>query len=314
MLLINESGLIIRDTGNISIRINTEDVAKINIPLVCYGIGYDICPYDNGKFNKEFWDNLQEIINKCALFSVRNQGTLDIFASNNIDTCKIEVVPSASAFIKSNEYKHACLSKPGMKIGINWATDNIEKRYGSVGDAILKFRLIINILNEISQKYNAGIYLIEHNAKDFLNANIKNEMHRIIKEILSDRGNILYEEVLNELFPPYDYTSQFFVDIYRQMDIIVCSREGANIVAFGQNVPSIGAGRHDGMRWTAEHTGMEGLIIDLDRSPGEIYAQAINILENTIKNANEHKRAMSMRYAEFEYIKNAFVDKIIKLM
>lgn len=313
LLLVYNNGMLLNGPEANIIR-GIENISNLSIPLAIYGLGYCKHSYETDNFNQDMWENLQTIIGKSSLTSVRNQGTLDVFARNNIDTKNISVTPHISMFIKPNTYLNNCLQNNCIKIGINWSTDEYEKRYGSKNNAESKFNFVANTVGDICKKHDVSIYLIEHSLRNQFNTELKNTLSDSAKNILGNACYILHDEIFNDLIPPFTYTSAFFADVYRQMDVVICSGEDAGIIAFGQNVPYVGIGNGDVMRWTAEHTGMENNIIDISKSEGEIYTQLYAVIDNTILKKNELKQEMMMRYTTFEYIKDAFVDKLLALM
>jgi len=294
--------------------IDIENIEKIQVPIAVYGIGYNKFPHDGRNFPQSMWDSVQAVIDKSAVFSVRNQGTYDVLKANEISIDKVEIVPDPGMFIKAFKYDHKCLQTNKLKIGVNWATDRPGQRFASGEEATRKMQLFFNILNEISNKHDAQVYLIDHLLIEDRNYAVKTELHTVAKEIMGDRIIILYNELFEEMFPPFDYTATLFADIYRQMDFVIGMRGHANIISFGQNTPTIGLGRHNKVKWFLEQAGLDQFIIPLQETDGEVYKKMNIMIDRMIEDLDFYKDQMDMRFTELGYIKDAFVDKIIALL
>jgi polysaccharide pyruvyl transferase WcaK-like protein len=295
--------------------IETKDIKKIDIPIAVYGIGYNRFPHDPHAFGEPMWENLQEVINKSSVFSVRNQGTYDtMLDEGRIDVSSVEIVPDAGMFMPSETYSHQCLQNKCIKIGINWATDRQSFRFGSEEESAKQMSLFFHSIKRVADNYNAKIYLIEHLLKDQRNKDTKEKMHESFTATVKESGVILYNEILEDLYPPFDYKACFFADIYKQMDCIIGMRGHANIISFGQNTPCVGLGQHNKVKWFLEQIGLENLHIPLNGKEGEIIKGIEEKVKDVIENKEEYKEKMIIGYSQLSYIKDAFVDKIVKLL
>lgn len=292
--------------------IRTEDVDKIKIPMAAYGLGYNKFPHDHQEFPQSMWDNLQAVIDKCTVFSVRNNGTFDTIRDHGINVDGVTVVPDPGMFISATPYSHPCLETSRLKIGVNWATDRPDQRFVSHEEASRKMRQFFNSLLELAQEKDAQIFLIDHLLREPRNEQIKDELHAVAKEILGDRVTILYEELFEDLFPPFDYLAGFFADIYRQMDMIIGMRGHSNIIAFGQNTPCIGLGQHNKVKWFLEHTGLDHLVVSLSGTAKDVRERLFKSVNYVHENLDTVRQDMAIRHDMQKYIKDDFVSKIAK--
>lgn len=287
---------------------------KIKIPMVAYGIGYNLFPNGDPVFPQKVSDHIQKTIDKCSFFSVRDEGSYEALRGHQINMDKVDIVPDAGMFVRSYPYFRKCLDNNKLKIGVNWATDRWEQRFGGIKTATKRMEFLFKLLKEIAEKYDAQIYLIDHLLHEARNKHSKSEMHKIAKNILSDRVCVMYEETKEELFPPFDYLAPLFTDIYRQMDLTLGMRGHANIIPFGQNVPCIGLGSHNKIKWFLEQIGMEKCIIPLDDQASKSEQKAKFIIEDVINNIQDYKYSMDMQRTQLEYVKDAFIDKIVSII
>ena len=226
---------------------------------------------------------------------------------------RVEVVPDAGMFIKTFPYSHQCLNTKKLKLGVNWASDRAQQRFPE-GRSYNIMGLFFATLKEIAERYDAEIFIIEHLLKEPRNIIVKEEMHKVATEKLGNRVHFMYDETKEELFPPFDYTAPFFADIYRQMDLVFGMRGHANIIAFGQNTPSIGIGQHNKVKWFLEQVNLSSLLVTLDGDDSHIRLNLNQVADNVINNLNSYKQTIDNMHTQCAYIKDAAIDKIVKLI
>lgn len=315
MLLIGGGGFIMHRPEDSShsgwqFNIKQEDVKRIQVPMVAYGLGYNRFPHDQHVFPQSMWDNVQEVINHSQMFSVRNHGTLQSIKNAGVDCSKVKVVPDPGMFIKPTPYKHRCLDKPGLKIGVNWATDRADQRFGSGALASKAMYNFFYALSDVATKHNAHIYLIDHLLREDRNREWKDLLHIAARSALSDKVSIMYDETYEELFPPFDYTAGFFADIYRQMDFVIGMRGHACLVPFSSGVPTIGLGSHNKVKWALEEMGMEKFLLDDPNDSAKVHL----FVDDMINNTHEYKSRLYDRKMELGAVKNDFMSNAIKLI
>lgn len=296
--------------------IDTKNISKIKIPIAVYGIGYNKFPYDEHVFTLAMWQNLGTMVNRADFFSVRNEGTYNIMAEHGIgvDLDKVCIVPDAGMFIKPDPFSHPCLEGDHIKIGINWATDRPEQRFGNYDESLIALHKMLNICEDLAVTYNDNIkfYFIEHLVPNDLCSEAKADLRKAVHERLGDKAFILYDEIEEELFPPFDYTVGLFADIYRQMDVVFGMRGHANIIPFGQNTPFIGVGTHNKVKWFLEEVGCADNFVSLDEE--YYFAYAHDIVGLMISNPLKYKKQMAVMHRAMGRIKDVFMKQVAGIL
>jgi len=292
--------------------IDTENISKIKAPIAVYGVGYNKFPHDDREFPDQTWESIQRVIDLSHVFSVRNVGTYEALENHHIDLDNVTVVPDAAMFVKPYKFNHASLANDKLKIGLNIATDRWEMRFGKEPQEILS--TVLGVCKEAAEKYDAEVYLIEHLMPNDLNKDNKEYLRSRAKEILGDRGHIMFEEMYEEMYPPFDYTAPMFADLYRQMDLVVAMRGHANIIPFGQNTPCIGIGEHNKVKWFLDDVDLKDLYVPLDRDTELNINKLRNAIDDVVSNIDEYKYNMSLKMAQLEIIKSTFVNRIAEVL
>jgi polysaccharide pyruvyl transferase WcaK-like protein len=291
--------------------IRTEDIDKIKIPIVVYGIGFNKFPYDRFSFPDHTWKNIQKLIDKSALFSVRNNGTLEQIGRYCSNTQKVTVVPDAGMFIKPDPFPHKIFDTKKLKIGINFATDRPGQRFNT--DVSMILRIVAEGCKRLVNEFGAQIYLIEHLIENDLNRETKRMMHDIFKRELGENVCVLYDELQQDLYPPFEYKAGFFADIYRQMDIVFGMRGHANIIPFGQNTPFIGIGEHNKVKWFLDDVMRSRFYVSL--GDGELSEEKmVELVREILSNKELHKMQMTNTLSTFSYIKDSFMERAAKII
>jgi len=322
LLLIGGGGLLFHRPMDSScsgwqFNIQTNNIKKISVPVVVYGIGFNKFPHDNHIFPDSMWENLSEVINKSSLFSVRNIGTKNTIISelskNNFSINKeIDIVPDAGMFIGANEFGSKVFDNP-INIGLNWATDRPEQRFGNYDSAVSALNNTLNMIKSIAEYYDgAKVFVIEHLTENDLNRCMKNELHLLVDKILGSQACVISREFGQELYPPFDYNAGFFADIYKKMNVVFGARGHANIIPFGQNTPFIGIGEHNKVSWFLKEIGMDNNFIDLKNS--DSFDAGSEIAKKMIEHPNEYKTHMTAELKRLHTINEEFIKKVVSLV
>jgi len=170
-------------------------------------------------------------------------------------------------------------------------------------------------------KWLNGLYIRDKSSSEiesllvpFFPKGAKKEIIKKIIPLVHDRIHILYDELFEDLFPPFDYTAGFFADIYRQMDFVMGMRGQSNTIAFGQNTPCIALGHHNETIWSLESTYLDRLIIDLNGNAQHIYGSICNSICDVMDNMDDYKNKLSFNLEAQGFIKDNYVSRIIKLL
>ena len=300
-------------TSGWQLNMTAEQIRGIKKPIIAYGLGYNKFPSDPNNFSNYTIDNIQTFINKCDFFSFRNYGSYFAIKDMGIDVSKASIVPDAAVFAKPDLFEHECFDNKKIKIGINWATDRPDQRFGSAEESDRKMKIFFNAIREIVHELGAHVYLIDHLLKEDRNVVEKEKLHYVVKDILGDNVTILYNELNKELFPPFDYRAGFFTDIYRKMDLTIGMRGHANIIPFGQCVPNIGIGLHNKVKWFMEQVGRKEYLIDL-KDDNSIIRNTRSIIYKIYANPLGEKDRIKQTLNYMTNEKDIFIDKVVGLL
>lgn len=315
LLLLGGGGFVFRsiNPNNVSgwqFNIKTEDIKKINVPIALYGIGYNRFPYDTEPLNLSVWNNIEEFFKKSSVVSVRNRGTLRDLKEHGLTVDKISVAPDAGMFVKAQEFNHSIFDNQNIKIGLNWATDRMLERFKSFDDYDASLNLVFSVCDKIIRQYNAKVYLIEH-------LMIKNQTHKNVKDNLKNRirgkaGFHIVSEEIPYLYPPFEYYAGFFANIYKKMDMVMGMRGHSLIIPFGQNVPVVGLGQHNKVKYFLEDCDMSSMHVKLNEGYHDewpLLSKAYSVLDS-----HESIEKISSTFAKLEQTKNNEIDKILSLL
>jgi polysaccharide pyruvyl transferase WcaK-like protein len=316
LLLIGGGGFIFHRPSDNShsgwqFNIKKENISDINIPIAVYGIGNNKFPYDHSVFPLYMWESVQAIIDKSVVFSVRNDGTRRSMKDAGVCVDYVDVVPDAAVFADSFTFSHPCLDTDKFKIGLNYATDRWPSRFSDEVSARETLDSVLEACKDSVQKYNAKIYLIEHLSDNEMNKVTKPFIRSRAKNILGDDVCILFDEMGEELYPPFGYMSGLFVDIYKQMDIMIGMRGHANIIPFGQNTPCIGIGEHDKVKWFLEEVDLTRSYVPLDYDLQTNKDELSDTINRVVTDIDTYKSNMTIKKNQLTVIKDDFVDRIV---
>lgn len=314
MLLIGGGGLIFhrpmdKSRSGWQFNIAPEDIDKINIPICVYGIGYNKFPYDNHVFPNHMWRSLQAVINKAHTFSVRNNGTLEVLESFGTDTSRVTVVPDSAMFLDPFPFEHNLLIDSEIKIGLNWSTDRWHQRFSSVDYARAALKTTLNVLREQALERDARVFYIEHLLPNETNKHYKEEARGMFCKVMTDvKHCVLYDHMHQDLYPPFDYLAPFFVDIYRQMDVMLAMRGHANILAFGQYTPFVGLGEHNKVKWFLDDVNQHDMLVKLNGDTENNIKKLRYKISQAFDDRDAIRESLELEKSKQEIIKNNFVD------
>ncbi len=249
MLLVGGGGLIMPGDGFVTrsgwqFNIYEEDLDLLKIPLVIYGIGYNLFPGDE-KVMDESVRHFIKTREVAKLFSVRDYGTQDWLI--NRELWDIDVIPDPAMFCprffpNSNLQSQLC-------VGLCWAGDRMDQRFPPSGDDKDVIKKVSEILLEFLDKKGGGrVVYIPHVGKyDWKGANL-------FEQYLGDSFCNVAEE-FPYLFPESLAQVPFIVGIYSMMDVVVGMRGHSNIIPYAQGVPVIGFGIHQKNQFFAKTVG-----------------------------------------------------------
>lgn len=313
LLLLGGGGLIFhreedKSESGWQFNIKIENIDKIQVPLVVYAVGFNKFRFDSNDFPKITNSHLKKIQEKSKLFSVRDIGTKRELVKRGLDKSKIEVIADPAMFLNPKSTKLPLIDKSRMKIGVNLALDRFWLRFPSPSRENLKKFLTVfaNGMSLVVKKYNAQIIYIGH-----IGISMEEEGIGILKEVIGE--NI---HVLEELDPSFvNHTVEkagYFVDIYRQMDLIFGMRGHANIIPFGVGVPFIAPVSHNKNLYFLEEIKMPWLAINIDRN--FTAESVVKKTEDLLSRKKEYEKARLVAFNIFKKRNNQFNKEILKII
>ena len=263
MLLIGGGGFIMNRHEDNSLSgwqwsIKNEDINRIKVPIVVYGIGYNKFYYDNRGFKEQMNESLLLTQNKAKLFSVRNNGTKEELINRGLNKDKIEVIPDSGMFITPLKINASFLKQNRMLIGLNFVSDRPQftfpDDYNQSKSEIMNE--LLKTCKYFIKKYNALILNIDHIL------GLDDEINDLFKRELGKDYLVLSEE-LPQIYLPSLVNAHFLAYIYQQMSFVIGMRGHSNIISFGMGTPFIAMGTHNKNRFFTKDIGEEKYLIDL---------------------------------------------------
>lgn len=241
MLLVGGGGLLMpgdgfRTRSGWQFNISLEDLSKLMVPLVVYGIGYNLFPGDEEVFDVPTFEHIKATYETAELFSVRDSGTRDWLKGNvGVDT---DVIPDPAMFCPHAFSRPAGLAADHFYIGLNWAGDRGNQRFPPDGSARNVIKEVAHVLSAFLRVKGGGkvVYIPHVGIYDGAWAD----------DFEACLGDNFYNvaEGIPWLFPESLVQVPLFVGIYAHMDIVVGMRGHSNIIPFGLGIPAIGFGNH----------------------------------------------------------------------
>lgn len=315
MLLIGGGGFVFNRQEDNSLSgwqwsIKTEDIKKIKIPVVVYGIGFNKFFGDNRDFKPQMNKNLIETQNIASLFSVRNSGTKKELICRGLRGDKIDVIPDAGSFLKPKEIYVPQLNNSRLKIGVNFVSDRPYYTYpkDSEKTKLFVFNNLIEVCKYLINNYNAIIVNIEHILE------IDKPTNAYFKEKLGKENYLSLAEDFGEIYPPSLLYAPYLVDIYRQMDFVIGMRGHSNIIAFGVETPFVAMGSHNKNKFFLNEINEDKYLIDI-RNYTECCTKEFMISKfEDLKNDIEYKNRVHSKKMQLKNKFDLFNKKIINLL
>jgi len=239
MLLVGGGGLLMPGDGfntrsGWQFNIAKDDLHRLKVPLVIYGIGYNLFPGDEQVLDGNVLAHIWKTREISKLFSVRDEGTKEWLNEHGIED--VDVIPDPAMFCPRYLPNSDLQSK--LCVGLNWAGDRMAQRFPPSGDDKHVIEKVSDILIEFLEMQGGGrVVYIPHVGKyDWQGANL-------FEHYLDDSFCNIAEEI-PYLFPESLAQVPLIVGIYSMMDVVVGMRGHSNIIPYSQGVPTIGFGNH----------------------------------------------------------------------
>jgi len=284
MLLVGGGGLLMQGDGfrtrsGWQFNIDKDDLDRLDIPLVIYGIGYNLFPGHEKIFDDSIFAHIWKTHKISKLFSVRDLGTKQWLVEHGIKD--IDVIPDPAMFCprylpNSNIQSQLC-------VGLCWAGDRMDQRFPPYGNDEHIIKKVSDILLEFLEKQGGGrvVYIPHVGEYDWKGA-------ELFEQYLGDSFCNVAEE-FPSLFPESLAQVPLLVGIYSMMDVVVGMRGHSNIIPYSQGVPVIGFGIHQKNQFFADS--VRGITIGND-CEGLAEALAESILKTVSPSLQPERRVI----------------------
>ena len=205
------------------INIDTNNIKKIQKPIIIYGVGYNVFDREVGLCNLAK-KSILDMINLSLHFSVRNDESkkrlINFLGKEDLN---IKEVPDPGLYCQSNPSKYEYLSDNKSKnIAIQLAADRLSNRFKSKQEISI-------FIDEIKKFINTSqntCWLVPHTPAD----------NTFIKKHFAGYKIYPLKTKLEE--------ASVVMGFYEQMKCVIGQRGHANICPFGLNVPIISLVSH----------------------------------------------------------------------
>ncbi len=286
-----------------------DDLARVDIPLVVHGIGFNQFTYDRSGFRPQMNDHLRRTQETAVLFSTRNEGTRAELAHRGLDGDAMPVLPDSGMFVAPSPIALPG-SNEGVTIGVNWAGDRVDQRWPGEPEetAAAVARSLADALSAVLAARGGGRVLwVPHLM----------EIDRHARTVFEDAlgaSLIDLEQAMAHIYPPSLYQVPFLADIYRQCDLVIGMRGHANIIPFGVGTRVIGIGSHNKNRFFLEEIGEPDALIDVRGYPDGCSADAMRTLIERVLDDDALPQRLADKRAEFVDIADAFNRRALALI
>ncbi len=241
MLLVGGGGLIMKGDGFDTLsgwqfNISYEDLRRLRVPLVVYGVGYNLFPGERTTEDPKTVQHLLQTCHQSDLFSVRDKGSMK--ALQKLGLGDMDVIPDPAMFCSTFNPDLPGIDKDEFLIGLNWAGDRLEKRFSEHNMSDVVSEVCKILLRLLKEKGGGRIVFIPHVDK------YDRKMAKMFKKRLPN--GIFYDisKHLPYLYPESLVNVPVLLGVYKKMDFVLGMRGHSNIFAFGQHIPFLGFGEH----------------------------------------------------------------------
>lgn len=316
MLLVGGGGMVFHRPEDDSMsgwqfNISLEDLERLTVPMVVYGIGFNKFYFDDRGFKPQMNEHLQATQAKSALFSVRNQGTFDELVSRGLSAADMEVIPDPGMFAPTAPLTLPGISGGDYKIGVNWAGDRNFYRFPEPWEEtrLAVIDALCDAIRKLLDRQGGGkVVFIPH-----LSENIDSEVAPLFQERLADVFyNVEFE--LPYLYPASQAQLPLFADIYRQMDLVIGMRGHSNIVPFGLGTTVIGLGSHNKNRFFLEQIGEAKAMINTQNFPEGCSSEEMLETITTVVDDQGLAGRLAARLTALTTVSRSFNERVVALL
>ena len=239
MLIVGGGGLIEGDSGKFGTKwklpFNEETLAKIDIPIVCFAAGINYFRNWPG-ISDEGIENIKLFANKCSLFSLRNDGSVDLF--KEFSDQPVEEVPDPGLVFDDllQIPKREEINRGFLQTAWNNKTQQMEGRGFSEK----------NIARMIQTSEQHGLPNFPHTSKDYRFPNVST-----VFSLDAFNEGVRYKRFLN------------IISAYSKFNYSVAMRGHGQMIAIGVNLPSIYLSTQDKVRDFSYRNGFTDYNVDI---------------------------------------------------
>lgn len=290
--------------------IANEDIEKIKVPIIVYGIGYNKFHYDNRGFKENMNNSLKLTQNKAELFSVRNNGTKEELIKRGLDKDKIIVIPDSGMFISPLKIESDLLNTDKMLVGLNLVSDRPHYTFPDDYTKTQKefFNTLIETCKYLIKEHNALIINLDHIPE------LDTEVNKLFKDKLGEDNYKVLSEEMPQIYPPSLVNSHFLAYFYKKMDLVLGMRGHSNIISFGMGTPLISIGSHNKNQFFMNDIGEEKYLISLRDYKNINNCDTIIQKIEEVLNDKEYQKRTDEKRKELHKTFAEFNNKIINIL
>ena len=262
MLIVGAGGQIMRHPGESGwqFNISLENLRRLRVPLVVYGIGLNWFPQDP-PIEPRVIEHIAEVYKVSELFSVREGITASWLVDQGLSNEHIKVIPDPAMFVPCMDLHWDKLDNYHMVVAFNWASDRRDTR----GNTKQFATLVANDLAAFAEEHKAIVVYVPHvHAYD-----CEQFTHRLI--FSSALGNRWLDlEDYPNLYPETLSMVPYVAGIYRRAEVAVGMRGHSCVIPYGMVTPSVAIGDHIKCRAFADEAGLLPPVTT-NAKPGDLY-------------------------------------------
>tara|TARA_B100002019_G_scaffold250494_1_gene230391 strand:- start:4128 stop:5189 length:1062 start_codon:yes stop_codon:yes gene_type:complete len=213
---------------------NKEIFKSISCPTFFVGLGINYFRGSEG-FSDEAKQSLSEVIEYSTMFSLRNDGSMDILDDLGLMVEKVKEVPDPGLIFDYEKVDNSKIRHTIMEPAFNSSGKINENRFKGQG----------NIDKLVSFANDRGMVSMPHTPKDF----------RYFGNFLIDQNNLM--SMLQ-----FDNTNEL-VKVYLNFDSVIAMRGHGQLISVGLNVPSLYFSTQDKLKYFSLRNGFEDYNIDI---------------------------------------------------
>jgi polysaccharide pyruvyl transferase WcaK-like protein len=277
LLLIGGGGLIHGSKDKWLLQIPDQLIEKIRVPIICYGLGYNVFPGEKG-ITKSIVRNISLLQKKAVFFSVRNDGSKEKLLQFGIDAPE---VPDPGFFVDC-DYNAPPVKKPYTVIQL--ANDMKHNRGFNEDSLVIQITSIIKLLLE----KNYSIVLAPHVRADI-------ELADRIRKNFGNSNDIFQWDFFDFLRDEKIYRGLSF---YKYADFVIAMRGHSQIFSIAMAVPVISLGSHYKNMELLEKLNVPKMYIPVNKN--EFAKEIINCVSQIEKDRQEIQRKYMMVTSSLE--------------